>query len=396
MSEGYVWSVLSKSILIIYSLILLKVTSVFLSEKEFSTFYMLMNAGIYIMPVLFGMQSAMILRFYHHKKKHLQATISTLNWIATIFIILLTFIMSYFYSNAYVVTIFVIGFGIYQYLISKLRAQHKFKKVAMFTFFHLLITSLLFMQFIESNNNAIFLLIIISIGYLLIAMKYIFFEYKSFDVKKINMSVVRYSIPIVFIAIFNSALSSMDQYFLFYFNYGDSLAGYIVNYNIGEKIVFSLLSVISMVFIPVVFKKHKELTMSAINEIYKTVIIFIIFSSVLVLVMYMMSDYLVILFADERYLNTSWIIPIVGVNTIILGVVSIGSEVFTIKKTTSVIMYLYFTGFVINFILNTIFIPYYGVPAAIISTLAAYFAMLLHLLILVRIEKIKFKEWEYV
>jgi O-antigen/teichoic acid export membrane protein len=112
--------------------------------------------------------------------------------------------------------------------------------------------------------------------------------------------------------------------------------------------------------------------------------------------MYMMSDYLVILFADERYLNTSWIIPIVGVNTIILGVVSIGSEVFTIKKTTSVIMYLYFTGFVINFILNTIFIPYYGVPAAIISTLAAYFAMLLHLLILVRIEKIKFKEWEYV
>jgi O-antigen/teichoic acid export membrane protein len=76
--------------------------------------------------------------------------------------------------------------------------------------------------------------------------------------------------------------------------------------------------------------------------------------------------------------------------------VSIGSEVFTIKKTTSVIMYLYFTGFVINFILNTIFIPYYGVPAAIISTLAAYFAMLLHLLILVRIEKIKFKEWEYV
>ena len=389
MIQNYIWSVLSKAILIIYSLFILKVTSVFLSEKEFSSFYLLMNAAIYLMPVFFGMQSAMVLRFYHHSKKHLQSTISTFNWIAIISIVLLTIFMSYFYSNSYIVSIYIIGLGFYQYLISKLRAQHNFRKIAMYAFIHLLITSLALLIFIESNNNAIFLLLTISIAYVIISLKDILFDCKEINIKNINSSLMRYSKPIVFIAVFNSALSSMDQYFLYYFNYEKELPGYIANYNIGEKIIFALLSVIVMVFVPVVFKKYQDLTLSAINEIYIISIKFIALSSALVLIMYFLSDYLVLFFTDEKYIDTAWIIPIIGFGAMILGVVSIGAEVFTIKKTTSILMSIYFIGFLINFVLNIAFIPNYGVIAAIITTVGSYLAMLLYLTFLITKEKNK-------
>lgn len=384
---NYIWSIASKALVIIFSLLVLKVTSTYLSEEEFSSFYLLMNAAIYLTPVFFGIQSAVILRFYHHSKNRLLSTISTFNWLAFISIVLLTIVTSIYYSNAYIVSIFVIGLGFYQYLISKLRAQHSFKKIAIYAFFHLLIVSLIFLKFIETNNSAIFLLLIISAGYMVISLKGVLIDSKEFNIKNIDLSMLRYAGPIVFIAIFNSGISSMDQYFLYYFDYEEELPGYIANYQIGEKIIFSVLSIISMVFVPVLFRKYQSLTLSAISEIYKIAIKFIAFSSLLLLLMYFMSDNLILFFSDERYMHTSWIIPIVGFGAMMLGVVSIGSEVFTIKKQTSILMALYFIGFLINFTLNVIYIPDYGVIAAIITTLGSYAVMLLVLLFLIKREK---------
>jgi O-antigen/teichoic acid export membrane protein len=389
---NYIWSITSKALVIIFSLLVLKVTSTYLSEEEFSSFYLLMNAAIYLTPVFFGIQSAVILRFYHHSKNRLLSTISTFNWLAFISIVLLTIVTSIYYSNAYIVSIFVIGLGFYQYLISKLRAQHSFKKIAIYTFFHLLIVSLIFLKFIETNNSAIFLLLIISAGYIVISLKGVLIDSKEFNIKNIDLSMLYYAGPIVFIAIFNSGISSMDQYFLYYFDFEKELPGYIANYQIGEKIIFSVLSVISMVFVPVLFRKYQSLTLSAISEIYKIAIKFIIISSLLLLLMYLMSDNLILFFSDERYKYTSWIIPIVGFGAIILGVVSIGSEVFTIKKTTKVLIRVYFLGFIMNFILNILFIPDYGVSAAILTTITAYFVMLIYMLILIQHEKIEIKE----
>jgi O-antigen/teichoic acid export membrane protein len=393
--NSYKWSILSKLIIIFYSLFVLKVTSVYLPEKEFSNFYLLTNAAIYLMPVFFGMQGAIVLRFYHHSKMHLQSMISTFNWIALISIILLTIFMNYFYSSSYIVSLYVVGLGIYHYLVSKLRAQHNFRKMAVYAFIHLIITFSIILIFIESNSNAIFLLLVISISYVLISLKSTYHDYKEINVKNIDISMLRYAAPLVFLSVFNSTLSSMDQYFLYYFGYEKELSGYIANYNIGEKIIFSLLGVIVTVFVPIVFKKYQDLTLSAINEIYTILIKFLVLSIFLVLVMYFLSDYLVLFFTDEKYIDTAWIIPIIGFGAMILGMASIGAEVFTIKKTTNILLRVYFSGFLINFFLNIFFIPNYGIIGAIISTICSYLIMLLYVVFLITKERKKLTEVKY-
>ena len=387
--NSYKWSILSKLIIIFYSLFVLKATSVYLPEKEFSNFYLLTNTAIYLTPVFFGMQGAMILRFYHHPVEHLYSTIYTFHSIAVLSIGFFTVFLVYFYPNAYVISIYIIGFGMYGYFLSKLRAKHNFKQIALYAAVHLLIVVFIFFNFIESNSNAIFLLLIIAISYLIISIKDNFINYQRLNIKNINIPMVRYSAPIIFIAIFNSALSSMDQYFLYYFDYEKELPGYIANYNIGEKIILSLLGIIVTVFVPIVFKKYQDLTLSAINDIYEVAIKFIAISSVLVIIMYFMSDQLTLLFTDVKYTSTSWVIPIVGFGAVVLGVVSISSEVFTIKKSTNILVYVFSLGFTINFILNIAFIPSYGVIAAIITTVGSYLAMLLYLAFLITKEKNK-------
>lgn len=401
MIRNYALSALTKLLTIVYALFVLKATSAYLTEDEFSTFFLLSNLVLYLAPVLFGMQGAMLLRFYHHSKENLAETVRTLNIIAIITTALIAGVLAYSLSelNIIILAMYVVSFGLYQYLISGLRARHKFKKIASYTFFQASFVIVLILIYGQKYNEAIYFLLVIAMSYGVIIAKernilssiFHLSEYRTFSVKNIDAPLVRYSWPIILIAVFNSMLSSMDQYFLYYSDYKNDLAGYIANYNIGEKAIFSLLSIISLVFVPSVFKRYKNVSLAAINEIYKVAAIFLILSSIIVLGMYFFAEELTILLTDKKYISSSWIIPVVGGGAIILGIISIIAEVFTIKMQTMTLMRVFLLAFILNGSLNIILIPDFGVVGAITSTLLAYFLALIYLIFLVSQEKIKLK-----
>ncbi|NQY54833.1 MAG: polysaccharide biosynthesis C-terminal domain-containing protein [Campylobacteraceae bacterium] len=170
-------------------------------------------------------------------------------------------------------------------------------------------------------------------------------------------------------------LASMDQYFLLNYGYKNELASYIANYNIAEKSVVVILSIISLVFIPTIFKKYKKLEINAFRDIFKVSFYYLLISSTIVGILYFISDDLTILLTNSEFTDKSWIIPYIAFGGIFLGLNSIVSEILTIQYKTVLLLYCYLFGFLINFTLNLLIIKDYGVEGAVITTIISYILM---------------------
>ena len=172
-------------------------------------------------------------------------------------------------------------------------------------------------------------------------------------------------------------MSSIDQIILKYYNYTEGLSAYIANYTIAEKSVVFLLSVITLVFVPTVFKKYNKLSLNVFKDIYQVVLIFILISSMILVALLFLSNWLTILLTNKDFIGYSWVIPYVAFGGLFLGINSIVSEVFTIAKKTIILMYCYILGMLANLILNIIFIPLYGITGAVFTTIGTYIIILI-------------------
>jgi len=72
--------------------------------------------------------------------------------------------------------------------------------------------------------------------------------------------------------------------------------------------------------------------------------------------------------AEKSYL----VVPIVGVSILLFGVYVILSQIFALKKRTKLVARIWITAAFLNFLLNIIFIPKFGIVGAAITTLIAY------------------------
>ena len=280
----------------------------------------------------------------------------------------------------------ILSYSFFMNQISFYRIKEKFSEVLKIV----IIQSFIYLSLIWFYKNSIDLnksLIFLSFSYFASFSLLNIRNYKRFFLKldfrflKSKISILKYCYPISFIALFNFMLSSMDQYFLNYFNYFEELPAYIANYNIAEKSIFVILSVISMVFIPKIFSKYNSLTIDAIKEIFKTTFVFLLISFVVVIVLAFNTEFLTILMADKKFISQSWIIPFIALGACLLGANSILSEVLTVQKKTFTLLIIYFLGIFTNCILNLIFIKNYGVTGAVFSTIFYYLIMLSILLI---------------
>ena len=137
-----------------------------------------------------------------------------------------------------------------------------------------------------------------------------------------------------------------------------------------------LLSIITLVFVPTVFKKYDYLTKNVFRDIFKVVSVFTFLSSIIVFLLFYICEWLTITFATIDFIDYSWVIPYIAIGGIFLGVNSIISEVFTVSKKTIILMICYISGMFTNFFLNIIFIPIYGIIGAVFTTIVTYVIML--------------------
>ncbi|WP_282125711.1 polysaccharide biosynthesis C-terminal domain-containing protein [Marinifilum flexuosum] len=295
--------------------------------------------------------------------------------------------------------LFVTLYGLFNSEINYLRILQKFDRVVYLYIFQMIVA---IMGLVLFNNGLNFkgVLLIVALSHLCAIL---FFKLEArhrvlknikVDLIKENIDCLKYAIPITIIALANFTLSSMDQFFLKFYGFEHELSGYIANYNIAEKSVVFVLSVISLVFIPSVFKKYNKLTKDVYKDIGRAVGIFSAISLVVVGILFLVKDWLVIIFTDIEYVEYSWLIPFIAFGGVFLGINSIISEVFTVAKNTLMLMYCYISGFILNFILNFVFIPNYGIKGAVITTICSYLGMMLITLYRIKVEYNRIKNYE--
>ena len=385
--SNYLKALLSKGVGVIYSLILLKLLAIFLPDEDFSNYYIFYNVALYSYNILFTIQGSAILRYYYIKgEEDILDFVNTLNTFSVLFNFCV-FIILFFFSFINVYTLIVVfvliqSFGLFNNEINYLRIKHSFDKVLyllLIQAFLAIVGILLFREVLEFRV----VLMIIGLSFLTSSFlfqtknRHSFFRKINLDLLKINIDIIKYAAPIVFIALATSTMSSMDQIILKYYNYSEGLSAYIANYTIAEKSVVFLLSVITLVFVPTVFKKYDKLSLNVFKDIYRVVLIFISISIMLLVALFFLSDFLTISLTNKEFVEYSWVVPYITFGGLFLGINSIVSEVFTIAKKTIILMYSYILGMVANLILNIIFIPVYGIIGAIFTTISSYIIMLI-------------------
>lgn len=395
MSNNYLKAAASKAFTVFYGLALLKLLSLSLEPAEFSEYYLYFNACIYLGTFLFGIQWAVALRYYPILGKkitvRLTSTLTTASLIILLILSLLFVVITHSYNYAFILPLFIIAYGLYTLDFYYLRIEQDFTKLIYFSGLQVTIALILLLLFKEVLVSEL-ALILISTSFLLSILLVRRFRIKNYirpikkDLLKNNISALKYSFPILFVGASNIMLSSMDQYFLNALGYKEELSAYIANYNIAEKSILVSLSIITLVFVPKIFNKYKSLTKDAVRDIINVELIFILLSLLVIIFLFAFNEYLTAILSNAKYKTHSWIIPYIGVGSMMLGVTSIMSEILTLNLKTNRLLYCYILGFIANFTLNFLFIEKYGVQGAITTTIISYLIMLLSMLYFVRIE----------
>lgn len=390
---NYFKAFLSKGVGVIYGLILLKLLAIFLPNKDFSNYYIFYNISLYSYAILFTLQGNAILRYYYIKgEKNIINFVNVINTFSVlinfIFFTVLYFLKVVEGYTLFAVFILIQSYGLFNNQINYFRIKHSFDRVLYLLLsqaFLAIVGVLFFRESIDFRS----VLIIVGISFLIPIFLFksknrlLLFGKMNFSIIKKNLEIVKYAAPIVFIALSTSTMSSMDQIILKYYNYTDGLSAYIANYTISEKSVVFLLSVITLVFVPTVFKKYEKLSIHVFKDIYRVILIFIVIALVVVIILFFLRNWMTITLTNKDYLGYSWVIPFIAVGGVFLGINSILSEVFTVAKKSIILMYCYLLGMISNLILNIIFIPFYGITGAVFTTISTYVIMLIITLILV-------------
>jgi O-antigen/teichoic acid export membrane protein len=383
---NYFKAFLSKGVGVIYGLILLKLLAIYLSEEDFSNYFIFYNISFYCYTVFFTIQGSAILRYYHIKGENgIVHFVNILNTFSILINLLFFSIIIFFYNvidtfSLFTVFVLIQSLGFFNNEINYLRIKHSFDRVLYLLIAQALIAITGVLLFKEILDFRI-VLIIITVSFLIPVFLFkskknlLLFRIINFNIIKDNLDILKYALPIVFIALANSTMSSIDQIILKYYNFDDGLSAYIANYTIAEKSVVFLLSVITLVFVPTVFKKYDKLSVNVFKDIYRVVIVFILISLPLVLILFNVSDWLTISLTNKDFLNYSWVIPYIALGGVFLGINSIVSEVFTVSKKSIILMYCYVLGMAVNLILNITFIPFYGINGAVFTTIITYIIM---------------------
>ncbi len=391
-SRDIIYYGLIKGITVLYWLIIIKLTSIYLDPESFGNFSIAFSISTYIAIVLSGWQSSAALRFYHEvdsKLIYYNVLLKTLfkPFLLFLSIGVIAIVISHFYFLNEITWIVIaiiplsIFYGLFLLIVPVVRIKRDLK-------FYL---RLLLIQSVTLMGIAIPLLRIFGwvgligafvFSYLVVLLYFVIIKRNQFHsiwkVKtntKLASQMMSYGWPVVLIGAFSQLLSSIDQIILKYNGYNKEVGIYAANYNIGEKSVFAFLTIFISAFTPILYKNINSQKNDLLPQIRKGVLQFLLFALPIVLLLAIFSRTISTIFLNEKYIKGHWIIPVIALSGIFIGIGSFYSEVLTVVKKTKLLAAIYGIAMVINIILNIVFIPRFGILAAVFSTLMAYFVL---------------------
>lgn len=201
--------------------------------------------------------------------------------------------------------------------------------------------------------------------------------------KKYWLYALKISTPLIIHTLSGSLLGGSDRVMINYFCGKEATAYYSIAYTCG-LVVTLLWSSLNSAWSPWAYDMMKENNSSSIRKASKP---FIIFFGIVVLGMLLFGPELLLLMGGESYAQAISVIPPLMLAYVFQFVYSLYVNIETFYKKQWLIALGTFVAAVINVILNYVFIPIYGYPAAAYTTLIGYVALFLIHYIFVKLMK---------
>jgi len=217
----------------------------------------------------------------------------------------------------------------------------------------------------SSLYTAIFLFVIVTI---------VIFRKTGFGFSKIMLSkLLQFGLPIVPGTVASWMLTISDRYLLNWFTTSAEVGLYDIAYKLGMIINMVLVMPFRTAWLPFVFSIQKK---EEANKIYAGALTYFLFIATFIFLMIsLFSKEIILIVTTSEYLNGAKAIPLISLAYIFFGLYYIVDIGILLKVKT--IYYTIITGIgaVVNIGLNIIFIPKFGMMAAAVNTLIAYFLL---------------------
>lgn len=194
------------------------------------------------------------------------------------------------------------------------------------------------------------------------------------DESKSNLGILlRYGIPVAISNLFTVGLSVVDRFIINIYFGAESVAIYGANYDLGEKTIFfvnSLLLLSSSVIGFRIFERDGGA--KAAEFLARIMRLYLLVASPLVVAIAVLSPNIVMVLLPEEYHAGAFVLPIVAVGGLIVGVLHRYSLVLSFNRRTDMIMWCTACALAVNIGACIFLIPRYGILGAAFGTIFAY------------------------
>ncbi len=369
--------------------IMIPIYTAYFSTKEYGVIDLLIVTGS-ILSIIIGLEiHQAVARFFpeadsEHDKK---IVVSTALWSISILYFIFLFLSLPFmaqisslafdsieYSSVLFVAFLSFGFNfIYNFFSAQLRWQLKSKQNVMVSFVYSFITAILtytLLKFYDGGISSVFIAQIVAamIG---ICLSYLYSkEYYGFilNLQKFK-ELVKFSTPLIFSTIIVYAMLYVDRLMINYYLTIEDVGLYGIAFRFAS--IITILTVgIQTALTPLIYNNHKNVeTPISIARLFNY---FILFSIVFVSFLFIFSKDIILLFANENYIDSSVVIAWLAISILFSGVINFAPGIFIAKKT-EYILYINIFTFVLNIILNYILIQDYGILGPAYATAISSF-----------------------
>jgi O-antigen/teichoic acid export membrane protein len=217
---------------------------------------------------------------------------------------------------------------------------------------------------------------------LLIIRLIVFLIIGNYLIKKIGVTIpkflrikeyLHFGLPTIPGNISSWIVQSSDRYLIEFF-LGTLFVGYYVPaYIIGNSIMF-FIAPLSFVLPAVLSKFYDEDKISEVKTYLKySLKYFLMVTIPSVFGLSILSKQLLTIFSTSEIAQQSYyVVPLVAVSILLFGIYAVTSQIISLKKKTKIIGIIWVIAAFLNFGLNFIFIPKFGILGAAITTLLAY------------------------
>jgi O-antigen/teichoic acid export membrane protein len=160
---------------------------------------------------------------------------------------------------------------------------------------------------------------------------------------------------------------------------------YSASYTISEQSILVITGLISITSVPYLFNIYETKGIESAKIFQEKILKFYLFLTLpIVIVLFFFYNEILFYLLSNKYQNGFFILPYISAGAFFIGLSNVFSEVFTLKKKTKKLMYVYFASLSLNIILNYVLVIKYDILGAAIATLCSYILLFILTFILSR------------